>query len=188
MKWLRTLVALLAVASSAASAWRLVLPRYGCNRDKGIVNSWTIRLSSGPADYERTTKAQELAEMCRVCLEHFPNDYELHYLLAANEAFLGDDEGAERSYRRSIALNERPESLANLAVLQLVQGRTEEARGNLYHAALFNMAVVALVSEPLRSDVTNAVIDRHKRLGSDGSVAQWRNRRRRDPRRGLPVQ
>ncbi len=188
MKWLRTFLALLVVVASLTAAWRLVIPRYGCNRDKAIVNAWTIRLSRGPADYERTTKARELVEMCRRCLERFPNDNEFHLLLASNLLFVGDMEGAEQSFLRSIALNERPEAFAYLGVMQLEQGRTEEARKNLYHGALFNMTVVEAVSEPLRTEVAVAVITRHKRLGSEHSLERWRRARRPDPNRAPPPQ
>jgi tetratricopeptide (TPR) repeat protein len=167
MKWLRGFLALLIIAVSAAAAWCLVLPRYGCNRDKAIVNSWTIRLSRGSDEYARTVKARELAELCRRCLDRFPNDYEFHLLLGSNEGFLGDPDQAEQSFRRSIALNARPEAYAYLGVLLLEQGRTEEAKKTLYQGALFNLTVPRLResarplaapaarSEPRRANLLN---------------------------------
>jgi tetratricopeptide (TPR) repeat protein len=186
MKWLRATAAVLIVAACALAATRLVIPRLRCNRDKAIVNSATMRLERGAADYERTVQARQLAEMCRRCLERFPNDYEFHLLLASNEAFVGDLEGAEQSYRRSLALNERPEALAYLAVMQLGQGKTEEARKNLYRAALFNLAVVELVSDPLKSEVAQAVVARHKTLGSENPLERWKNRRRPEADGSVP--
>lgn len=188
MKWLKAFLALLVVAACAAAAWQLVIPRYACNRDKAIVNSWTIRLSRGSAEFERTSKARELVDLCRRCLEHFPNDNEFHLLLASNLLFLGDTEGAEQSFLRSIALNQRPEAFAYLAVMQLEQGRMDEARKNLYYGALFNMTVVEAVSEPLRTEVATAVIARHRSLGSSHALDRWRRTRRPDPNRALPPQ
>lgn len=179
MKWLRALLAVAVVIAAAVSAWRLVIPRYRCNRDKAIVNATTILLESGPADYERTVKARRLAETCRRCLERFFEDYEFHLLLASNQWLMGDFEGAERSYRNSLALNERPETYANLALMQIEMGKTAEARKNLYHASLFHLAACELVTDPLRTEVRQAVLARHERLGMPrNSFELWRNRRR----------
>jgi tetratricopeptide (TPR) repeat protein len=187
MKWLRALTALLAIAASVSAAWLLVVPRLGCNRDKAVVNAATIRLDRGPADDARTAEAMQLATICRRCLEQFPNDYEFHLLLGSNQQFYGDFDGAEQSFRRSLALSERPETLAYLAVMQLERGRPEEARQNLYRAALFNLSFVELVSDPLRTEIAQAVTARHQRLGSPDPVDQWRRRRARlYQRRAVP--
>src|SRR5829696_1410512 len=126
MKWLRTLAALLVVVASGATAWQLVIPRLRCNRDKAIVNSWTGRLGRQGLDSRGMTKARELAQMCRRCLAIFPNDYEFELLLGANESYLGDHARAEETLRRSIALNQRPETYASLALTQLDEGKVDE--------------------------------------------------------------
>jgi tetratricopeptide (TPR) repeat protein len=179
MKWLRACAALLVIGACAAAAWLLVVPRFGCNRDKAIVNEATVRLARGQADDARTAEALQLAAICRRCVERFPNDYELHLLLGSNEQFYGDFDGAEQSFRRSLALSERPETYAYLAVLLLERGRPDEARQILYRAALFNLSFVELVSDPLRTEIAQAVTARHKRLGSPDPADQWRRRRAR---------
>lgn len=179
MKWVRPIVALFVIAASGGAALRLVIPRYRCNADKAIANASTILVQEELAGYERMAKAREVAEICRRCLERVPNDYEFLNLLASNEEVLGDHEHAEKSYQRSISLNARPESYAYLGLIQLERGRVDEARRNLYYGALFNLSVVELISEPLRSEVAKAVLDRHKKLNSKVSADQWRKKRRR---------
>jgi tetratricopeptide (TPR) repeat protein len=176
----------LVVVASAAAAWHLVLPRLRCNRDKAIVNSWTVRLFGQGVDSKATVKARELVEMCRRCLELFPNDYEFELLLGSNESFLGDYERAEQTYLRSLALNERPETYAYLALTQLDMGKVEEARKNLYTGALFNLSVIELVSDPLQTEIAKDVYDRHKRLGSGDPLK--RRPRRSDMNRTVPNQ
>ncbi|HKR62493.1 MAG TPA: hypothetical protein VJZ00_02075 [Thermoanaerobaculia bacterium] len=177
MKALRAFVALLAIASAAAAAWKLVLPRYDCNHQKAIVNSWTVRLDRETDETVRIEKAREMIEICRRCLEQFPDDYELYLLLGSNETFLREYDDAEQSFRRSLALSERPETYAYLALAQLEEGKADEARKNLYRAALFNLSVVELVSEPMRSELAQAVTDRHRRLGSTDPLKRRRSRR-----------
>lgn len=177
MKFLRTLAALLVVVASGAATWHLVIPRLRCNRDKAIVDSWTGQLARQGADSRAIAKARELAEMCRRCLELFPNDYELELLLGSNESFVGDYERAEETFRRSIALNERPETYAYLALTQLDEGKVDQARKNLYLGALFNLTVVELISDPLQSEIAQAVTERHKRLGSTDPLKRKRIRR-----------
>jgi tetratricopeptide (TPR) repeat protein len=179
MKWLRTIVALCVIAASGGVALRLVIPRFRCNTEKAIADAATILVQEELSGYERTSKAREIAQTCRRCLELFPEDYEFLNLLAANEEVLGDHERAEKSYQRSIALNARPETYAYLGMVQLERGRVDEARKNLIYGALFNLSVVELISEPLRSEVAKAVLDRHQRLNSKVSADSWRKKRRR---------
>jgi tetratricopeptide (TPR) repeat protein len=179
MKWLRTIVALCVIAASGGAAFRLVIPRFRCNNDKAIAAAANTLVQEELAGYERTAKAREVAEICRRCLELFPEDYEFLNLLAANEEVLGDHERAEKNYQRSLALNARPETYGYLAMIQLERGRVDEARKNLYYGALFNLSVVELISEPLRSEVAKAVLDRHQKLNSKVSADAWRKKRRR---------
>lgn len=186
MRWVRRFAAILLVAVSALATWKLVLPRHSCNQSKTIVNSAIIRLGREPADFQRTSEARELVRRCLRCLEVLPNDYEFHLLLGSAQGLLGDFAGAERSYRHSLELNERPETYAYLALIQLEQGKTDGARQNLYHAALFNLGVVELVTDPLRTEVYRAVVARHATLGvSPSSVEHWvksrRERQRKEP-------
>jgi tetratricopeptide (TPR) repeat protein len=181
MKWLRTIVAVCVIAASGSAALRLVIPRFRCNNDKAIAYEATTRLREELAGYERTSKARGVAEICRRCLQLFPEDYEFLNLLALNEEALGDHERAEKTFQRSIALNARPETYGYLGMVQLERGRVDDARKNLYYGALFNLSVVEMVSEPLRSEVAKEVLDRHQRLNSKvlADADKWRKKRRR---------
>lgn len=166
MRVIRATLALLLVGSCVAAASRLVIPRLRCNLDKAQVNA-TTEITNGSADtYERTVRARRNAEVCRRCLALFPNDYEFHMLLGTNEYLLGEYARSEASFLRSLDLNERPETYAYLAVTQLERGKYTEARKNLVRASMFNMRFVDLVSYPLRDEVYDEVMQRHRSLGA----------------------
>ena len=165
MRASRALLALLLITACAALASRVVIPRMRCNLEKAQVNATTKILDSGDA-YARSIRSRRNVEICRRCLALYPNDYEFHMLLATNEYWLGEHARAEESYRRALALNERPEIYAYLAVTQLRTGKYDEARKNLVRASLFQMALIDLVSPPLQIEVHDEVMERHRRLGA----------------------
>jgi tetratricopeptide (TPR) repeat protein len=163
MKALKGLVALLLFGVSALVAVRIVIPPLRCNLDKARVNAATV-LPDRPRTYGQIRRARRLETMCLRCLEILPNDPEFRTLLGSNQRMLGQYDEAERNYRRSLDLAERAETYAFLALLQLDRGRLEEARQNLYHACLFNMSFVEMVSSPMREEIYEAVIQRHTKL------------------------
>jgi tetratricopeptide (TPR) repeat protein len=181
MTWLKRIVALGVIAASLAVVARVLFPRYVCNRDKELVNTRTFDLERSSGDAERKAGARELVAMCTRCLEQFPNDYEFHLLRASNLEMLGDLQGAEAGYRRSLELNERPETYGYLALCELQQGKIEDARKHLLRGGLFNLSVVELVSDPWRTETLEAVLKRHRELGNGSSreaFDRWRERRR----------
>src|SRR5690349_772028 len=163
MKALRAVAALLLITVSALVARRIVLPPWRSNFDKARVNAATV-LPDRPRTFGQVRRARQLETMCLRCLELIPNDVEFRTLLGSNQRMLGLYDDAERNYRQSIALTERAETYAFLALLQLDRGRLEEARQNLYHACLFDMNQVELVSSPMREEIYEAVIARHTKL------------------------
>lgn len=164
MRALRAVVALLLVVASAGVAIRIVLPAIRCNEEKGRVNAATMVRDRARNSYEQTRTAQRMAAACIRCLESFPNDAEFRMLLASNQHVLGIHDEAERNYRRALELNDRAETYAFLALLQLDLGRVEEARQNLYHACLFDISLVELVSSPMREEIYETVMQRHEKL------------------------
>jgi tetratricopeptide (TPR) repeat protein len=105
-----------------------------------------------------------MAAVCAQCLEIFPNDPDFRILLASNQHILGQYEDAERNYRLALALNDRADAYAFLALLELDLGRIEEARRHLYHAALFDVAFLELVSSPMKEEIYAEVVKRHTQL------------------------
>jgi len=163
MRALRVTLALLLVIAGAASALR-IFRALRCNEVKARVNAVTMVRDRARNSYEQISRARLMAAECSRCLESFPNDPEFRTLLASNQHVLAMDDEAERNYRRSLELNERAETYAFLAILQLDNGRVEEARKNLYHACLFDISLVELVSSPMREEVYEQVMQRHERL------------------------
>lgn len=164
MKALRVTVALLVIVASAMVAFRVALPALRCNREKAIANAVTIVSDRARTSYERTRRAQTMAAACLKCLKVFPNDAELWTLLASNQHVLGQYAEAERNYRRSIELNERAETYAFLALLELDRGQVEEARRNLFRAGVFDISLLELVSSPMKEELYEAVMQRHEKL------------------------
>jgi tetratricopeptide (TPR) repeat protein len=163
MRVLRAAAALFVIAASALTAVRFVLPSLHCNREKAVANTATIfrdRVRSS----EQTLRARKTAAACARCLEIFPNDPDFRILLASNQHVLGDYAEAERNYRLVLQNNERADAYAYLALLELDLGRIEEARRHLYHAALFDMSFVELVSSPMKEEIYEDVMRRHDRL------------------------
>jgi tetratricopeptide (TPR) repeat protein len=164
MRALKVVVALLLVMVSATVAFRVVLPTIRCNAEKARVNTAMMIRDRARSSYDQTRRARRNAAACLRCLESFPNDAEFRMLLAANQHVIGIHDEAERNYRRALELNDRAETYAFLALLQLDLGRVEEARQNLYHACIFDISLVELVSSPMREEIYEAVMQRHEKL------------------------
>ena len=164
MKALKAVLALLLVAAGAVTEYRIVLPAIHCNEIKGRANSALRIRDRVPNSYEQIELARRMAAECARCIESFPNDAEFRTLLASNQHALGMLDEAEHNYRLALDLNERAETYAYLALLQLDQGRLDEARQNLVHACLFDISLVDLVSSPMKEEVYEAVMKRHEKL------------------------
>lgn len=164
MKALKAIVALLLVGVCTLVALRVVLPPLRCNRVKARVNASTILPDRARNTYRQIRRARSLEAACLRCLEVLPNDADFLALLASNQRMLGLYDEAERNYRRSLALNERAETYAYLALLQIDRGRLEEARANMYRACLFDITQSELVSSPMREEIYEAVMARHTKL------------------------
>ena len=164
MRALRAAAALLVFIVCALTAVRFVLPSLPCNREKAVANTATILRDRARSSYEQTLRARKMAAACARCLEIFPNDPDFRILLASNQHVLGEYAEAEQNYRTVLENNERADAYAFLALLELDLGRIEEARRHLYHAALFDMSFVELVSSPMREEIYAEVMKRHDRL------------------------
>jgi hypothetical protein len=164
MRAIKALLALLLVATCALVAVRIVLPPYRCNEVKARANAAVIVRDRARNSEEQIRRARRLAEECERCLRDLPNDAELMMLLAANQHVLGLTIEAEQNYHHALALNERAETYAFLALLQLDQGRIDEAKKNLTHACTFDISLVELVSSPMREEIYETVMQRHEKL------------------------
>jgi tetratricopeptide (TPR) repeat protein len=164
MKAFRALLALLLVAALMAVIAKAMVPRLQCNLAKGRMNREVRRFSGSGDEYERITQARANVEVCRHFLTIFPEDHQLHMLLAANLRILGNLDEAVESFQHALALTQRPEIYAQIGELEIERGNIEAARAALTKAATFHMFYVEAVDEPLRSEIYRAVMARYERL------------------------
>jgi tetratricopeptide (TPR) repeat protein len=164
MRALRFVLALLVVAAAILLIVRGILPRIECNRDKGRMNRDVRRAARTGDENERTSRAAANVIACRRCLEIYPEDFQLHMLLAASLRILGDPDAALASYERALAITERPEIYAQMGEIEIERGNVEAARKLLTKAAMFNTSFLEVVDEPMRSEIAGEVLMRHEHL------------------------
>ncbi len=166
MKAVRALLAIAMFAVAALAAHRLSWTRYTCDIEKRSADRRLYRVFRSGTEAERSAVGRTTLARLRPCLERDPFDYQLRvsYGMAADAA--GQKVLAMAMYRSALALNERPEILANLAEVQLEMGQPDEANRNLVRACSFHIAYARKVGEPMRSEIIAQVKARAERLSS----------------------
>jgi len=164
MRVLRSLLAGFVTIAAIALIARGILPRIECNREKGRINREVRQFGRSGDENARTAQASNNVAACRRCLTIYPEDFQLHILMASNLRILGNDEEALQSYERARAIAERPEIYAQMAEIEIERGNLETARRLLVRAAMFDVRFVETVDEPLRGEVLAEVLARHERL------------------------
>lgn len=164
MRAIRFFLALLVTTAAIALIVRGILPRIECNREKGRINREVRRFARSGDEQVRLSQARNNVLVCRRCLAVYPEDFQLHMLMAANLNILGNTEEALQSYERAVAIAERPEIYAQMAEIEIEHGNIEAARQLLVKTALFNVIYLDIVDEPLRSEIKAEVLARHARL------------------------
>jgi hypothetical protein len=164
MRVLRSLLAVLVTIAAIALIVRGILPRIECNREKGRINREVRRFGGSGDENARTAQASTNVAACRRCLMIYPEDFQLHMLMAANLRILGSDDEALQSYERARAIAERPEIYSQMAEIEIERGNLETARRLLVSAAMFNVMFVDTVDEPMRGEILAEVLARHDRL------------------------
>jgi tetratricopeptide (TPR) repeat protein len=168
MKVIRALLALLLAAAATAVVVRVAIPRLECNLAKGRINRDVRRMGRTGDEYARITLARSNVITCRVCIERFPQDHHWYMLLGANQRVLGERDEAIRSFQQALALIERPEIYAQIAELEIERGNVEAGRTALMTASIFQIFYIDYVSEPMRSEIQNAVMARYDKLRASG--------------------
>jgi len=164
MRVLRSLLAVVVTIAAIALIVRGILPRIECNREKGRINREVRRFGRSGDENARAAQASHNVTSCRRCLAIFPEDFQMHMLMAANLRILGNSEEALASYERARAIAERPEIDAQMAEIEIDRGNLDAARRLLLSAAMFNVRFVETVDEPLRGEILAEVLARHERL------------------------
>jgi tetratricopeptide (TPR) repeat protein len=169
MKVVRILLALLLTAAATALVVRVAIPRLECNLAKGRINRDVRRMGRTGNEYERIVRARANVATCRTCIERFPQDPHWYILLGANQRVLGERDEAIRSFQHALSLIERPEIYAQIAELEIERGNIEAGRTALMTASVFQIFYIDYVSEPMRSEIQNAVMARYDKLRAAGS-------------------
>src|SRR5690349_22499907 len=164
MRALRTVLALFVSLATLALIAQGVMPRISCNRAKGRINRDVRRSERIGDENVRMSQARANVIDCRRCLEIYPEDFQLHMLLGANLHILGDSDEALQSFRRALAIAERPEMYSQMAEIEIARGNITAARALMLKAATFSTRFLENVDEPMRSDVATEVMARQKRL------------------------
>ena len=164
MRVIRFALALLLAAVSTAVVLRVAVPRWECNREKGRINREVRRMWRTGDEYERIRRARANVAACRACLTQFPQDHQMHMLLASNLRILGERDEALRTLQHAISLVERPDMWAQIGELEIERGQIDAGRAALMTAASFDIYFIDWVSEPMRHELENAVMERYNRL------------------------
>ena len=119
MRVVRIVLALMVVAASTAVVLRVAIPRWQCGADKGRINREVRRMWRTGDEYERLQRARANVARCRECIARFPQDHQLHMLLASNLRILGERDEAIRTLQHAIALSERPDMWAQIGEMEI---------------------------------------------------------------------
>jgi len=164
MRLIRLLLAVAIVTVAALAIYRGPVLRYQCNLDKRRAASIVETALKAPSEYERVELGRRAIEMTNRWIEVFPADYELYITRGGAEEAAGMKERALGSYQQAYALNERPEVLLYMALVQFDQGRPDEAMVNLTKAATFNLSVGRYVDSATKQRIADAAREREARL------------------------
>ncbi|MFL6245842.1 MAG: hypothetical protein ACJ74H_07445 [Thermoanaerobaculia bacterium] len=164
MRVIRFALVLLLAAVSTAVVMRVAIPRWQCNLEKGRINRDVRRMSRSGDEYARIASARANVAKCRECIALFPQDHQFYLLLAANLRILGERDEAIATLKHAITLVERPEMWAQIGELEIERGNPEAGRAAIMTAATFQIFYIDWVSEPMRHQIQNAIMERYNRL------------------------
>jgi hypothetical protein len=156
------------VAAATAVVIRVAIPRWECNREKGRINREVRRMWRTGDEYERITRARANVAKCRECLAQFPQDHQMHTLLASNLRILGERDEAIRTLRHAISLVERPDMWVQIGELEIERGDVEAGRAAIRTAAMFDFYFIDWVSDPMRHELEVELMARYNRLRESG--------------------
>src|SRR5689334_5023170 len=164
MRLIRIAVATALCVAVALAIVRNIVPRYACSAEKKRTEAWLETAQESASPDRRIAVARNAIPRLQRCIESDPSDYETLFLLGVARREAEQQEAALRTFEAALALNERPETYTNIALLQLEMGRGEEARRNFLHAVYFNLNMISYVDHAWRVEMEAAVHEREARL------------------------
>ena len=164
MRSIRIAIAAVLCAVVALAIVRNVVPRFQCSAEKKRTEGWleTAR-ESGSLDRRIAVARDAIPHLLR-CVERDPSDYEALFLIGVARREAEQNDAALQAFSSSLALNERPETYASIALLQLEMGKAEEARRNFRQAVYFNLDMIDYVDAAMREEMQTAALERQARL------------------------
>lgn len=141
-----------------------IAPRWQCSIEKNRIELWLEGARQSESIERRMAIARGQIPRLMQCVEHDPSDYETLFLLGVARRDAGQHEAALQAFSSSLALNERPETYLNVALLQFEAGNADEARRNLLRAVYFNLDMIDEVDHAMREEMQSAVVERQNRL------------------------
>lgn len=151
---IRSLVTLVIAAAAALALKVLVAEPVRCNAMEKRVAGITTDVFLHPEHVETWRLpliARESLQQIATCLEPCTISPRLLMLSAANYRVMHEWEDAEEDYERALTLDRRPEIYMNLGLVELEQGKREDAIRHLVMAGrsgyLFNQIELDLVRE-----------------------------------------
>jgi tetratricopeptide (TPR) repeat protein len=128
---------------------RFVYEPHACNR---MVTDLTRRTSLAydtGRDFTRIDRARRNLQELGALRERCPTDVRGYMLIGANEEILGRHDDAIRSYRQSLAIEQRPEIHAAIGDALIQTGRVDEAVESYFTAVRFNPGVMQNIQSEL---------------------------------------
>ena len=163
MRVIRLVLAIALVATVALVLQHRVVMRYQCDAEKKKTELW---LETAPNPERAMAVARGAIPRLLQCVENDPSDYEALFLLGRARDEAEQKEAALQAFQASLAVNERPETFANVGILQLETGHAEEARANLLQAVFFHANVIKDVEGTFGLELYTAAEDRQRRLNA----------------------
>jgi len=164
MRLIRLILALAIAGAAVLTVYRGPVQRYRCNLDKRRAATMVDHAFKAQSEYERVELGRRAIDIANSWLQQYPADYELYVTRGGAEEIAGMKERALQSYQQAYALNQRPEVLLYMALVQFDQGQPEAAMANLTKAATFNMAVSRYVDPSTKQLIDDAAHAREDRL------------------------
>jgi hypothetical protein len=129
----------------ALCAWALVrwvYTPYRCQREIAALGNSTkladetaVDSRAAPLAQQNLRRARELEKPCRTCLTLYP-------IIAANEQILGRDDDAIATWRRAMAIAQRPEMHLAIGIIHMRRGHMDEAMNEFVIGGRFNPRIV----------------------------------------------
>lgn len=185
---MRPLRIALAVVIAIAAAWAIYAHcwlRQVCNVEENRLEYLTLKYYELADDPGVRIEARKSADRLRMWTAKFPENVNLHLILAAVYRMIDNQDAALAEYRTALRFDRRPEIYRSLGDVELATGKIEAARDTLFTACLLKSDAYSEFPEPYHTELymrTNAVYQKLiAHTMTDADKRALRERMFRDP-------